>query len=145
MTTFQVPLKSIGAGGDTGYSGTESSGFVPATKVLSLGVGSSRQIVTLPSKSTITGLKACVTSAGAPDPVSAFIVNFGNSGQASRYGLIAVSALGQVRSPTVSAATDFDDATTSPFNTIVVAISGVSTTTFTAGGVRAFIEYVTVG
>jgi len=139
MTTFQVPLKTQGASGDTGNTQTETSAFVRGTKVLSLGVGSSRQIVTLPPFSTLTGLGALTTSAGAPDPVSAFVVSWGNSAQASRYGLIAVSALGQIRSPTVSAANDFDAG-----GTIVVVASAVSTTTFTAGGVRAFIEYITV-
>jgi len=140
MTTFQTPLKTQGASGDTGNSQTETSAFVRGTKVLSLGSSNSRQIVTLPPFSTLTSLGACVTSAGAPaDPVSAFSVSFGNSGQAARYGVIAVSALGQLRSPTVSASTDFDAG-----STIVVTLSAVSTTTFTAGGVRAFIEYVTV-
>lgn len=141
MTTFQSPLKIQGAGGDTGNPQTETSGFVRSIKVLSLGGGavSPRQIVTLPPFSVLTGLWAVATSAFAAD-VSAVNVNWGNSAQASRYGLIAVSALGAIRSAAVSAATDFDAG-----GTIVVTGSAVSTAVFTAGGVRAFIEYITVG
>ncbi len=138
MTTFQVPLKTQGASGDTGNSQTETSGFVHSSKVLSLGSGNSRQIVTLPPFSTLTGLRALPTSAFAAD-VSAVNVNWGNSAQATRYGVIAVSALGALRTASVSGAADFDAG-----GTIVVTVSAVSTTTFTSGGVRAFIEYITV-
>lgn len=138
MTTFQTPLQIVGANGITGNNQTETCSFVRGTKVLSLGSSTSRQIVTLPPFSTLTGLSACMVSAPATD-VSALNVNWGNSGQATRYGIIAVSALGQIRAATVSAAADFDAS-----STIVVTTSAVSTTTFTTGGVRAFIEYVTV-
>lgn len=141
MTTFQAPLKIQGAGGDTGNSQTETSAFVRCTKVLTL-TGASvspRQIITLPPNSTLTMLEAVPTSAFAAD-VSAVNVNWGNSAQATRYGVIAVSALGQVRSAAVSAATDFDAG-----GTIVVTVSAVSTAVFTTGGVRALISYVTVG
>lgn len=147
MTTFQTPLKTAGAQGDTGNSQTESSGYVKTTKVLSLGSGNSRQIVSIPEKSTLVGLGAIPTSAFDAD-VSAAVVNFGNSAQATRYGAIAVSAVGAYRAAAVSAGTDFDTygaVAANPFNSIVVTVSAVSTTTFTNGGVRAFIEYVTVG
>lgn len=141
MTTFTTPLKSQGTAGDTGNSQTETSGYVNANKTLSLGVSNTRQIVSIPPFSTLIALRACVTSAGAPvDPVSAFNVSFGNSGQAGRYGVVGVSAVGRIGSAIVSASTDFDAG-----GTIVVVVSAVSTTTFTAGGVRAFIEYATVG
>jgi hypothetical protein len=138
MTVFQTPLETIGANGDTGNSQTETSGFVHSSKVLSLGSSNSRQIVSLPPFSTLTGLRAIPTSAFAAD-VSAVNVSWGNSAQATRYGVIAVSALGAMRSASVSAGTDFDAG-----GTVVVTVSAVSTTTFTAGGVRAFIEYITV-
>lgn len=142
MTTFQTPLKTQGANGDTGNSQTETSGFVRATKVISLGATGSnvrRAIVSLPPFSTITGLEAVSTSAFAAD-VSAALVNWGNSADATHYGVIAVSALGQVRSAPVSAATEFDAG-----GTVVVTVSAATTTTFTVGGVRAFINYITVG
>lgn len=138
MTGFVAPLKILGPSDPTGDTQTNASGFVRATKVLTLGSGNSRQIVTLPPKSTLTALEAAIVSAPAAD-VSALVISWGNSGQASRYGLIAVSALGQVRGSVVSAATDFDTG-----GTIVVVASAVSTTTFVAGGARVFIQYVTV-
>jgi hypothetical protein len=141
MTTFQVPLKTQGANGDTGNSQTETSGFVHSSKVLSLGAtggNSRRAIVTLPPFSTLTGLRALPTSAFAAD-VSAALVSWGNSADVTRYGVIAVSALGALRTASVSAGVDFDAG-----GTIVVVVSAVSTTTFTQGGVRAFIEYITV-
>jgi len=142
MTTFQTPLKTQGAGGDTGNSQTETSGFVDAHKTVSLGATGGavkRAIVTLPPFSTLRGLTAIPTSAFAAD-VSAVNVNWGNSADATHYGVIAVSAVGALRSAAVSAGTEFDAG-----GTIVITVSAVSTTTFTAGGVRAFITYTTVG
>lgn len=140
MTTFQAPLKIVGANGITGNSQTETTAFVKSTKVVSLGGGSTapRTIITLPPKSTFLSAIAIATSAFSAD-VSAVNVNFGNSSQATRYGVISVSAIGAVRSATVSAADDFDSG-----GTIVITGSAVSTTTFTSGGFRAFIEYLTV-
>jgi hypothetical protein len=143
MTTFQTPLKTYGAGGDTGNPQTESSGFVPAKKYISLGStggNARRAVVTIPPLSTLTSLQAVATSAFAAD-VSAAIVSWGNSADATRYGSIAVSAVGQLRSVTgVSGCTDFDAG-----GTIVITVSAVSTTTFTTGGVRAMLQYTTVG
>lgn len=141
MTVFQTPLKTQGANGDTGNSQTETSGFVHSSKVLSLGATGGnvrRAIVSLPAFSTLTGLRAIPTSAFAAD-VSAALVNWGNSADATHYGVIAVSALGALRSASVSAGTEFDAG-----GTIIVTVSAVSTTTFTTGGVRAFIEYITI-
>lgn len=142
MTTFQTPLKTQGPGGDTGNSQTETSGFVRAMKVVSLGATGGnvrRVIVSIPPFSTVTGLEAVPTSAFAAD-VSAALVNWGNSADATHYGVIAVSALGAVRSAAVSAGTEFDSG-----GTIIITVSAVSTTTFTTGGVRAFVSYLTVG
>jgi len=140
MTVFQTPLETVGPNGETGNPQTDTVGFVSCRKVLSLGGGSTapRRIVTLPPFSTLIGLGALPTSALAAD-VSAVNVNWGNSAQATRYGVIAVSALGAFRAATVSAGVDFDNG-----GTIVVTVSAVGTTTFTTGGVRAFIEYITV-
>lgn len=141
MTTFTLPLKTVGTNGLTGNPQTDTSGFVHSIKTLSLGATGSngfRGIVTIPSFSTLIGLRAVPTSAFAAD-VSAIAVNFGNSADATRYGTVQVSALGALRSAAVSAANDFDTS-----NTIVVTVSAVSTTTFTTGGARAFIEYITI-
>lgn len=142
MTTFQTPLKTIGASGDTGNTQTETSGFVHTTKTVSLGAtgnNTRRAIVSLPPFSTIVNLRAVPTSAFAAD-VSAALVNWGNSADATHYGVIAVSAVGGLRMAAVSAATEFDAG-----GTVVITVSAVSTTTFTTGGVRAFVDYITVG
>lgn len=142
MTTFNVPLKTQGTGGNTGNSQTETSGFVSARKVVSLGATGGnvrRAIITLPPFSSLLTAGGFSTSAFAAD-VSAAFINFGNSADATHYGVIAVSAVGQLRNATVSAGGEFDSG-----GTIVVTVSAVSTTTFTAGGVRAFVEYLTIG
>jgi hypothetical protein len=141
MTTFQSPLKTIGAGGDTGNSQTETSGFVHSVKQVSLtgAAVSPRAIITIPPFSTLTGLSAIATSAFAAD-VSAVNINWGTSAQPARYGVISVSALGAIRAAGVSAATDFDAG-----GTIVITGSAVSTAVFTTGGARVFVEYLTVG
>lgn len=142
MTIFQTPLKTQGPGGDTGNSQTETSGFVDSHKVVSLGATGTnirRAIITLPPNSTLRGLTAIPTSAFAAD-VSAVNVNWGNSADATHYGVIAVSAVGALRSALVSAGTEFDTG-----GTIIITVSAVSTANFTTGGVRAFITYTCVG
>lgn len=142
MTTLQTPLKSQGPGGDTGNPQTETSGFISARKIVSLGATGGnvrRAIVTIPPFSTVTGLEAIPTSAFAAD-VSAVFVNWGNSADVTHYGVIAVSAVGALRSAPVSAGTEFDAG-----GTVIITVSAVSTTTFTTGGVRALVSYITVG
>lgn len=138
MTTFQSPLKIVGKNGITGNQVTDTQAYVHCTKVVSLGGGSTapRQIITLPSNAIVTNLRGFVTSALAAD-VSAVNISWGNSADATHYGIIAVSAVGQVRNSVVSAAGEFDTG-----GTIIIVASAVSTTTFTTGGVRAFVEYV---
>lgn len=138
MTTFQTPIKGRGASGDTGLPQTDTTGYTSLFKVVPLGVGAaSRQIVSLPANATLLRAGGATTSAFAAD-VSACNINFGNSADATHYGVISVSAIGQVRNATVSAAAEFDAAG----GTIIITLSAVSTTTFTVGGARAFIEYV---
>lgn len=143
MTTFTGPLVIEGANNPKLGTTQDTSGFVHCTKVVPLtgGAVSPRAIVTLPPYSILTNARAYATSAFAAD-VSAMNVSFGNSAQAARYGIISVSALGQVRGATVSAADDFNNPTG---GTIVVVGSAVSTAVFTTGGANALIEYIVVG
>lgn len=139
MTHFTAPLIVIAPGDPTGNAQTNGAGYVLATKIRSMGSGTtSRMVVTIPPYSTLKQLSAVPTSAFASD-VSAVNVSFGNSADATHYGVIAVSAVGNLRLAPVSAATEFDAG-----GTIVITVSAVSTTTFTTGGVRAFISFVTV-
>jgi len=136
MTTFTAPLKVAGPNQPSGNPQTDTIGYVHCTKFVSLDSTTSRAVITLPPNSLLTSGRGVATSAFSAD-VSALNVNFGNSSQATRYGVISVSAVGQVRSAVVSGATDFDNG-----GTIVITVSAVSTTTFTSGGVRAFVEYI---
>jgi len=141
MTAFTGPLVVQGVNNPTGNPQTDTAGFVHCTKIVPLtgGATAPRAVVTLPNNSILTACRAYATSAFAAD-VSAANVSFGNSSDATRYGIIAVSAVGQIRSATVSAANDFQSG-----GTIVVVGSAVSTTTFTSGGVNALIEYINLG
>lgn len=139
MTTFTGPLKVQGANNPTGNSQTDTSGYVHCTKIVDL-VGAStapRAIVSLPQFAYLTNLRAFCVSGFAAD-VSAVNVSWGNSSDATRYGIIAVSAVGAPRSASVSGAFDFY----SNGGTIVIVGSAVSTTTFTSGAVKAFVEYI---
>jgi hypothetical protein len=143
MTTFTSPLIIEGANNPKLGTSTDTSGFVHCTKIVPLtgAAVSPRAIVTLPPFSILTNARAYATSAFAAD-VSAMNVSFGNSSDATRYGIIAVSALGQIRGATVSAANDFNNQTG---GTMVIVGSAVSTATFTAGGANALVEYIVVG
>lgn len=141
MTAFIAPLQIQGANNPTGNSHTDTTGFVHCTKIVPLtgGATAPRSVITLPPFAILTACRAFATSAFAAD-VSAMNVSFGNSSDATRYGIIAVSAVGQVRSSTVSAADDFGAG-----GTIVVVGSAVSTTTFTSGGAKALVEFIVTG
>lgn len=143
MTAFRGPLIVQGPNNPTGNSQTDSSGFVSCIKVVPLtgGATAPRAVVTLPPFAILLTGRAYATSAFASD-VSAMNVSFGNSSDATRYGIISVSAVGQIRNATVSAGDDFNNGTG---GTIVVVGSAVSTTTFTSGGANALIEYLVVG
>lgn len=134
-TTFKGPIRT---GLNTGNPQTNTLGFLGATKVCNTGFGADRVVVTLPPGANLVGLGASPVSAfTGTDPVSAMSVKFGNSADATRYGIITVSALGNYRESAVSASNDFDNG-----GTIVVTISALSTTSFTGGGTRNFIRYV---
>jgi len=141
-TTFTGPLEGQGANNPTGNPQTDTAGYVGFTKVIPLGSGTaSRAVITLPERSILQSCVAFATSAFAAD-VSAANVNFGNSSDATRYGVISVSAIGQNRSVTaVSAVNDFLNGTP---QTMVITISAVSTTTFTTGGAYALVRFIMV-
>jgi len=143
MTTFTSPLIIEGANNPKIGTQTDTSAFVHCTKIVPLNGAAiaPRAIITLPPFSILTNARAYATSAFAAD-VSAINVNFGNSSDATRYGVITVSALGQIRGALTSAAADFN---TQTGGTMVITGSAVSTATFTAGGAIALVEYIVVG
>ncbi len=139
-TTFEGPLRT---GIDTGNPQTSTIAYVPCRKVSSIGFGAARTVVTLPPKSTLWSLAAVPTSAfTGGDSVTAMTVSFGTSSDATRYGVVTVSALGRYRSATiVSGATDFDVSG----GTVVITLSAEATSVFTGGGVRTFVSFVPTG
>lgn len=142
MTTNTVPLKIQGKDGNTGNEQTRAIGYVRCTRQVNLGIApDNRKIITLPPNSTLLGLSAIVVSAwaGVDTAASSMNVNFGNSADSTHYGVVNVSAVVALKeAASVSAGNEFDSG-----GTIVVTLSALSTTTFTAGGVRAFAEYLT--
>lgn len=143
MTNFKEPLK-IGDPATGLGSAYDTFGYVPANKVIALGGGGgqTRQIVSFPAKTTPYMLGFVQTSAfgGVDTAASAMVVSFGNSSDATRYGVFNVSAgagAGSRFAFNVSAAADFDLA-----GTMIVTLSALSTTTYTGGG-RAIVGYVT--
>ncbi len=138
-TNFTGPLS---VGQKTGDPTTDTRGFARLTKQVSLGSGAdSRKTVSFPGKVTILNLAAVPSSAFGPSDqvASAARVSFGTSSDATRYGIVPVSGLGVLNEVRASAGTDFDAATI-----MVLALSAQTTTTFTSGGARAFIEYIQV-
>lgn len=137
-TNFEGPLS---VGDVTGIPNTDTRGFVRLSKRVIIGQAQPRQVVTISPDSVVTGFGFVPTSAfTGTDPVSALSVNFGTSADPNQHGVVTVSAATRYTEQVaafVSGAT-FDDG-----GTIVVTISAVSTTTFTGGGGRAFIHYVT--
>ena len=140
MTTFTGPLMGQGPNNPTGNSQTDTSGYVSFTKVVPLtgAAVSPRAVITLPPRSILLALEGIATSAFASD-VSAMNISWGNSTDATRYGIISVSAVGAVRSAAVSGATDFLNG-----GTIVIVGSAVSTAVFTAGGAYALARFLMV-
>lgn len=92
-TTFTGPL-SVG-GVDTGNPQTDPRGWVKVVKQVSLSQGSPRQIVTIPSGSTLLNIGAIRTSAfTGGDDLKGMRVNFGTSADANQYGLVALENSG---------------------------------------------------
>lgn len=110
------------------------------TKQVSVGAGRKQTIVTLPPESTLIGLAAIGTSAFSTpgDAVSAAAVKFGTAGDLDQYGSITnVSArLTLAFSTPVSGALDFDTG-----GDVVISCSAETTSVFTNGGARAFVQY----
>lgn len=125
----------------TGNPQTQTIAYSKVVAVTNVGFGATRAILSIPPKSTLLNLGAVPTSAfTGTDPVSAMTVSFGNSAQNVYFGQVVVSANTRTGNSTpVSGASEFDNG-----GTIVINLSALSTTVFTGGGVRAFVEYVTV-
>ena len=113
------------------------------TKQVSVGGGTKQGFIALPPHSTLLRLGAIQTSAFSTpgDAVSAGIVNFGTEGDKDQYGALTdvSAAQGLTFVTPVSGVTDFDAG-----GILVVSCSVETTSVFTNGGARAFVEYAVV-
>lgn len=135
-TTFTGPLC---IGEYTGNTTTETRSFVPGRRQVNLSQASPSATLTIPAKSTIVKLAFVPTSAfTGTDPVSAMNVTFANGTLV--HGVVTASAASRYHESTfVSAAEAYDTG-----GTMTITLSALSTTVFTGGGGRAFVEYLTV-
>ena len=110
------------------------------TKQVSVGGGTKQAFIALPPHSTLLGLGAIQTSAFSTpgDAVSAGIVSFGTEGDVNQYGAIndVSAAAGFTLVSPVSGAADFDSG-----GILVVSCSVETTSVFTNGGARAYVQY----
>lgn len=141
---------SFGTSGDSDQFGIVQIGnqsFAKQTQILtkqvSVGAANKQAFVHLPPESTLLRLGVLQTSAFSTpgDAVSAAAVKFGTATDLDQYGAITnVSALNNIQYSTpVSGAMDFGSG-----GTIVISCSAETTSVFTNGGARAFVEYAVV-
>ncbi len=127
----------VSFGENTGIPETDTRGYMPGRKVIQLSQGTPRGNVTIPGKSVVTKLAFVPTSAfTGTDPVSAMNITFTTGTQV--LGIVTASAATKYHESTVVSAAIFDDAAI-----VSASLSALSTTTFTGGGGRAYIEYIT--
>ena len=109
-------------------------------KQVSVGGGSKQAFMALPPHSTLIGIGAIQTSAFSTpgDAVSAGIVSFGTEGDVNQFGVITdvSAAQGLTFVTPVSGVAEFDSGAI-----LVVSCSVETTSVFTNGGVRAFVQY----
>lgn len=118
-------------------SGADSRAFMPGRRVLNLSQAAPSATVRIPPKSVVTKTAFVPTSAfTGTDPVSAMNVTFANGTQV--HNVITASAATKYHESTTVSAAVYDDG-----GTLTVTLSALSTTVFTGGGGRAFVEFIT--
>ena len=133
-TNFTGPITH---GEVTGNPETDTRGYVPGIKIIQLSQGSPRGNVTLPAKTVVTKLGFVPTSAfTGDDPVSAMTITF--AAGTVTLGIVTASAATKYHQMAVVSGAVLDASTV-----VSAALSALSTTVFTGGGGRAFIEYIT--
>lgn len=122
-----------------GVPGTDTRAYVPCRRVLNLDQTAPSMSVLIPARSVITKTAFVPTSAfTGTDPVSAMNITFANGSLV--HNIITASAATKYHESTVVSAAIYDTAAT-----CTVTLSALSTTVFTGGGGRAYIEYITEG
>lgn len=135
-TNFSGPVTT---GLDTGAESTKTIAFVPVRQVVNLDSGDATKTVAIQPNSTVVNLGFVPTSAfTGGDSVTAMNVTFSN-GDVVHGVVVASAATRYTEVAFVSGANVYDSSAN-----MTIALSAASTTTFTGGGGRAYIEYVTV-
>lgn len=122
-----------------GYSdgATDTRAYVPSRRVVRLSQSSPSATIPIPAKSVLTKTGFVPTSAfTGTDPVSAMNVTFANGTQV--HNIVTASAATKYHESTTVSAAVYDTA-----GTLTITLSALSTTVFTGGGGRAFVEYLT--
>lgn len=133
-TNFTGPLT---IGSVTGRDDTDTRGWVSAIKIIQLSQGTPRGNITIPGNSVAIRLGFVPTSAfTGDDPVSAMNITFTRGTEVM--GVVTASAATRHHQQTVVSAAIFDTAAV-----VSASLSALSTTVFTGGGGRAFIEFLT--
>lgn len=133
-TNFTGPITF---GEVTGNTQTDTRGYVPGRKIIQLSQGTPRGNITVPGNSVVTKCAFVPTSAfTGDDPVSAMVITFTTGTQV--LAAITASAATKYHESTAVSAAIFDTAAV-----VSASLSALSTTVFTGGGGRAFIEYIT--
>lgn len=133
-TNFTGPITF---GEVTGIASTDTRGYVQGTKIIQLSQAAPRANITIPANSVVTKLGFVPTSAfTGDDPVSAMTITF--AAGTVTLGVVTASAATRYHQQAVVSGAIFDTAAV-----VSASLSALSTTVFTGGGGRAFIEFLT--
>lgn len=126
-------------GSNQGVPGLDTRAYVPGRRVLLLDQTIPSASILIPARSVITKTAFVPTSAfTGTDPVSAMNITFANGSLV--HNVVTASAATKYHESTTVSAAIYDTAAT-----LTVTLSALSTTVFTAGGGRAYVEYLTEG
>lgn len=132
-TNFTGPLS---VGSFDGSSAGETRAWVPGRRVVNLTQAAPSATIPIPANTVITKVASVTTSAyTGTDPVSAMNVTFANG--TIVHAIVPVSAATRYAESTVVSGAIYDTA-----GTLTVTLSAQSTTVFTGGGCRAYVEYI---
>lgn len=120
------------------YDGaTDTRAYVPGRRVVRLSQAAPSATIPIPAKTVVTKTGFVPTSAfTGTDPVSAMNITFANGTLV--HNVVTASAATKYHESTTVSAAVYDTA-----GTMTVTLSALSTTVFTGGGGRAYVEYIT--
>ena len=138
MTTTNF-LGPVTFGDNGGAPSLDTRAYMPGRRVMRLSQASPSATCPIPARSVITKTGFVPTSAfTGDDPVSAMNITFANGSLV--HNIVTASAATKYHESTTVSAAVYDTA-----GTLTVTLSALSTTVFTGGGGRAFVEYITEG